>query len=143
MNIAMVSDEPKSEEKGSPVASVKARGCKILVVDDDLASRELLESGLSEAGYEVATAEHGGKAIGMLQAGLDPDLIVTDLQMPVMSGWELCDQLKASPAWRSIPLVVLCGMTPQQRGELQVDDAFEKPADLDLLVRRISELCGV
>jgi len=137
----MVNEKSRSDEAAA-AAAVKARGCKVLVVDDDVANRELLESGLSDAGYEVVTAEHGAKAVALLTAGLDPDLILTDLQMPVMSGWELCDQLKRSPAWRSIPLVVLCGMTPEQRGELQVDDAFEKPTDLDTLIRRISELCG-
>lgn len=142
MTVAALSQMTTTEPpRGS--APIKSNGCKILVVDDDLAGRELLSATLEDEGYEVASAEHGARAVAMLEAGLDPDLILTDLQMPVMSGWELCAQLKRSPAWRSIPLVVLCGMTPQQRGELQVEDAFEKLTDLDTLLHRIAELCGV
>jgi two-component system cell cycle response regulator len=69
-------------------------------------------------------------------------LILTDLLMPVMSGWDLCEALKSKPSWRSIPIVVLCGMPADQRGHLQVDDAFEKPTDTRKLISRIRELCG-
>ncbi len=142
MNVAALSQMTMNDSPPR-AASIKSNGCKVLVVDDDLSSRDLLAMALENEGYEVASAEHGARAVAMLEAGLDPDLILTDLQMPVMSGWELCAQLKGSPAWRSIPLVVLCGMTPQQRGELQVEDAFEKLTDLDTLLHRIAELCGV
>jgi CheY-like chemotaxis protein len=63
--------------------------------------------------------------------------------MPVMSGWDFLATLRKTPSWRSIPVVVLCGMAAEQRGKLQVDDAFEKPTDLSKLVERIAELCGV
>ncbi len=117
-------------------------GCKVLVVDDDADNRELLMELLQTAGYFALAAANGSEAIAHLESGLDPDLILTDLVMPVMSGWDLCETLKRTPAWRSIPLIVLCGMAAEQRGKLQVDDAFEKPTDLDQLLQRIAELCG-
>ena len=46
-------------------------------------------------------------------------------------------------AWRAIPIVVLCGMSSDQRGQLQVEDAFEKPTDLPVLLQRIANLCGL
>jgi len=115
----------------------------VLVVDDDADNRELLSQLLESAGYFAATAENGALAIALLEGGLDPDLILTDLVMPTMSGWDLCETLKKTPAWRSIPIVVLCGMAADQRGKLQVDDAFEKPTDMPKLLERIAELCGV
>lgn len=118
-------------------------GCKVLVVDDDIDNREALVTLLETEGYFASAAENGARALEVLQSGLDPDLILTDLVMPVMSGWELCDALKNSPGWRSIPVIVLCGMNAEQRGKLQVDDAFEKPTDVSLLSRRIAELCGL
>ena len=119
-------------------------GCKVLLVDDEVENRELLSGVLEERGYTVSTAEHGAQGLSLLEAGLDPDLILTDLQMPVMSGWEFCEALKRSPAWRSIPVVVLCAMSPEQRGKLQVEGTFEKgAADLPTLLLRIAELCGV
>jgi CheY-like chemotaxis protein len=114
-----------------------------LVVDDDADNRELMSQLLDGEGYFSATAENGAAAISLLQGGLDPDLILTDLVMPTMSGWDLCETLKKTPAWRSIPIVVLCGMSADQRGKLQVDGAFEKPIDAPKLLERIAELCGV
>lgn len=117
-------------------------GCKVLVVDDDTDNRELLGELLETAGYFALSVANGSEAIAQLEGGLDPDLILTDLVMPVMSGWDLCEALKRTPAWRSIPVIVLCGMAADQRGKLQVEDAFEKPTDLDQLLQRIAELCG-
>lgn len=122
---------------------MKQNGCKVLVVDDDAANRELISGALQEEGYVVTSAENGARAVAELEHGFDPDLILTDLMMPVMTGWDFCKLVKSRTAWRSIPVVVMCGMTPEQRGRLQVEGAFEKPADLPLLFRRIAELCGV
>jgi CheY-like chemotaxis protein len=118
-------------------------GCKILVVDDDADSRTALSSLLEQQGYFAAEAANGSEAVRLLEGGLDPDLVLTDLVMPVMSGWELCEAMKRVPGWREIPLIVLCGMTAEQHGKLQVDDAFEKPTDFTTLLNRIAELCGL
>ncbi|HEY3496552.1 MAG TPA: response regulator [Polyangiaceae bacterium] len=118
-------------------------GCKVLVVDDDEDGRHALQLLLEGQGYFAAEAANGAEAIGLLKNGLDPDLILTDLVMPVMSGWELCEELKRMPGWSAIPLIVLCGMTAEQRGQLQVDDAFEKPTDFNKLLDKIGELCGL
>jgi CheY-like chemotaxis protein len=122
---------------------VSKNGCKVLVVDDDDDNRELLVRLLESEGYFALSAANGAAAVASLEAGLDPDLILTDLMMPIMSGWDLCETLKKTPAWRSVPIIVLCGMAAEQRGKLQVDDAFEKPVDLSKLLLRIGELCGV
>lgn len=122
---------------------VVRNGCKVLVVDDDPDNREVLVELLDGAGYSAVGAENGSRALTALEEGLDPDLILTDLQMPVMSGWDLCESLKRDPTLRSIPVVLLCGMAAKERGKLQVDDAFEKPTNTTLLLARIAELCGL
>jgi CheY-like chemotaxis protein len=122
---------------------VSKNGCKVLVVDDDQDNREMLAEALEADGYFAAAAPNGAEAITLLEGGLDPDLILSDLMMPVLSGWDFIETLKRTPSWRSIPVVVLCGLAPEQRGKLQVDDAFEKPTDLTKLLSRIAELCGI
>jgi CheY-like chemotaxis protein len=114
-----------------------------MVVDDDADNRELVLDILEKEGFVASSAENGADALSQLQKGLDPDLILTDLLMPVMSGWDLCEALKSTPTWQSIPVIVLCGMPAEQRGQLQVDDAFEKPTDTQQLLSRIRELCGL
>lgn len=128
---------------GSTEEPVARNGCKVLVVDDDQDNREILVELLDSAGYSAVGAENGSRALSALEEGLDPDLIVTDLQMPVMSGWDLCESLKQHPNLRSIPIVLLCAMAAKERGKLQVDDAFEKPTDTQALLSRIAELCGL
>jgi CheY-like chemotaxis protein len=118
-------------------------GCRVMVVDDDQDNRELLLSLLEQEGFVASSAKNGAEAISLLENGLDPDLILTDLLMPVMSGWDLCEALKSKPSWQSIPIIVLCGMPADKRGTLQVDDAFEKPTDNRRLINRIRELCGI
>src|SRR5688500_18753537 len=111
-----------------------------MVVDDDADNRELVRELLEQDGFVASGAENGAEALALLERGLDPDLILTDLLMPVMSGWDLCETLKSKLAWQSIPIIVLCGMPAEQRGQLQVDDAFEKPTDTQQLLSRIRGL---
>lgn len=122
---------------------MRQNGCRLLIVDDESDSREALGDILESKGYAVALADNGASAMAHLEAGFDPDLILTDLMMPIMSGWELYEQLKHRLAWRSIPIVVICGMSKEQRGQLTVEDAFEKPTDVPVLLKRIDDLCGI
>jgi response regulator RpfG family c-di-GMP phosphodiesterase len=81
-------------------------GIKILVVDDSISMRMMLEEGLSNEGYQVIVAEHGKKAIELIQT-IRPDLILSDVYMPEMDGLELCQILHESSEFSSIPFVVM------------------------------------
>jgi response regulator RpfG family c-di-GMP phosphodiesterase len=82
------------------------RGRTILVVDDSKSMRSLLEDALEKNGYTVRTAENGREALDMLHA-LRPDVILSDVYMPVMNGLELCETLHYNPAFSEIPFVVM------------------------------------
>lgn len=79
-------------------------GKKILVVDDMSAQRDLMSNYLSRAGYNVTTAESGTEALEKVKAN-KPDIVVTDLVMPELTGLELCRELKRQPETAEIPVV--------------------------------------
>ena len=92
-------DQPSIEPKKAPPP-------ELLVVDDDADLRGTLSDVLQEAGYHVRTAVHGGDALARMQDGPLPDLILLDLLMPVMNGWDFMAELKARPGLAAIPVVV-------------------------------------
>jgi len=78
----------------------------ILIAEDERDIRELINFTLSFAGHQVALAENGAQALEMVQE-LNPDLIMMDVRMPVMTGYEACRQMKAIESVRDIPVVFL------------------------------------
>lgn len=119
---------------------------KILLVEDNEMSRDMLARRLTRSGFEIATAEDGRQGID--QAALhSPDLILMDLNLPVMDGWEATRQLKAAPATREIPIVALTAhaMAGDQHKALQAgcDDYMTKPVDFPSLVAKINKLLSI
>jgi CheY-like chemotaxis protein len=91
---------------GSDIASASTRRARVLVVDDDELMRELLKLHLTNHGFEVALAEDAIVA-GHLILRRPPDLILLDVHMPYMNGYQLAAALKADELTRSIPIVFL------------------------------------
>jgi two-component system chemotaxis response regulator CheY len=111
--------------------------CRILLVEDDPATRTSLALILRLAGYAVDTAGHGAEALDRLLRGAPPCLIFLDLTMPVMDGWEFLRRRQEIPALSEIPVAVVSALG-DLRGEallgLGVSGVFRKPADpADLL----------
>lgn len=79
---------------------------KILVVDDEKSVCTLIDSALSSAGYEVFTAYSGEKALKKLRE-ISPDLIVLDIMMPKMSGFEVCKKIRKDPLYQKTPILML------------------------------------
>jgi CheY-like chemotaxis protein len=105
----------------------------LLVVDDDDDVRDMLAATLSDDGYDVVTAHHGLKAVELLKDGLAPDVILLDIMMPVMNGWEFWDRLQAHPTWRNVPVIVLTasGLSTGAIGSAVV---LAKPVDYQTLI---------
>lgn len=96
----------------------------LLVVEDDEAQRQAFTRLLEGAGWRIQTAGHGQEALELLEAGLLPDLILLDLQMPRMDGFQFMDRLRGQASWRSLPVVVLTSadLSPEARTELARHD---------------------
>ncbi len=118
---------------------------KILVVDDDLVSQRVVSVRLEISGYEVITAEDGEE--GLKKAREEkPDLLILDLMMPKMNGYEVCRMLKFDDKYKDIPIIVLSSLDQQDEREKAIkggaDAYFIKPFDLELLLAKIKSFIG-
>jgi len=115
---------------------------KILVIDDERTIRVLLENFLKE--YVVTTKNDGLEGLSWLQEGNMPDLIVADIQMPNLDGYEFVKQLRASGYFKEIPLIVLSGIESTAEKvkclKLGANDYLVKPFNPEELALRIELL---
>lgn len=109
-----------------PVLRARQRRTQMLVVEDDGEFREVLVEFFTGEGFEVRSAGHGLEALNHLGAGYRPDLIVMDLAMPVMSGWQLREILAETPDLAHIPVVVVTGETKVCAKELRAAAVLPK-----------------
>jgi two-component system response regulator CpxR len=107
----------------------------VLVVDDDDAIREVIAEVLRDEGYDVSSAGNGEQALTELRKPRRPDLVLLDLMMPVMSGWELLELLQESADLSKIPVVVVSAMTAPG-----VREHLAKPIDLECLLDTVGRL---
>jgi len=114
---------------------------KILVVDDDTAVTKLLEGLLSSQGYTVLVAHDG--LDGMVQVRKNnPDLIVLDIMMPEINGYDVCRDIKFDQRFKHIPIVVLTSREQEldsRIGQLMGIDYMQKPIDTKLLLEKIQK----
>ncbi len=120
---------------------MSANPATILVVDDDLLNRMVLSATLQEGGYTVETAEDGRQALERLAA--QPfDVVLLDLLMPEMDGFQVLEQIKAHPAWRNIPVIVISSLEEMESIlrciEMGATDFLPKPFDAGLLRARLN-----
>ena len=112
---------------------------KILLVDDDLHWRSSLESYLESKGYEVITASNGEQALEILLTYQDISLILLDLSMPVMTGWEFLNARKGNEALKQIPVIVQSGENNPQNLDSDLP-YLSKPYKGEDLTRLISSI---
>ncbi len=113
---------------------------KILLVEDNEMNRDMLSRRLERRGYEVVVAVDGGQGIELAQQAA-PDLILMDMSLPVVDGWEATRRLKAAPETRSIPIIALTahamGGDRDRALEAGCDDYDTKPIELPRLLGKI------
>jgi DNA-binding response OmpR family regulator len=116
---------------------------KVTIVDDDRDTRELLSLALESEGFEVSAAANGLRLIASLQLKR-PDVILMDVNMSWIDGFELCKAVKKNEQFRDIPVVFVSGRgepEDKRRGrEAGAADYFVKPLELNSLIKRLREL---
>jgi CheY-like chemotaxis protein len=116
----------------------------VMVVEDDQDIRDILSEVLIGAGYSAVTACNGAQALEILKT-VKPGLILLDLNMPVMNGFEFRSLQKSDPAIAQIPTVVMSALHNMvaHLPELVIEEALEKPLELDQLLRVVEAHCGL
>lgn len=118
---------------------------KILLVEDNEMNRDMLSRRLARNGHTVVIAVDGGEAVAMAVSEA-PDLILMDISLPVIDGWEATRQLRANPATQNLPIIALTAhaMAGEREKALDVgcNDFETKPVDLPKLLEKINALLG-
>jgi CheY-like chemotaxis protein len=118
---------------------------KILLIEDNEMNRDMLSRRLQRRGYEVLTAVDGESGLALTRSAA-PALVLMDMSLPGIDGWEATRQLKADPATRAIPVIALTAhaMAGDREQALAAgcDDFDIKPIDLDRLLGKIEALLG-
>jgi CheY-like chemotaxis protein len=115
----------------------------VLIVEDHPEVRRTLTEILQEGGYAVTSAADGQEALDRLRTAPLPHLILLDLLMPVMDGWEFRRRQREDPAIAAIPIVVISGgeTSPHSPGFVDAASYLLKPIDFDVLLSTIARLC--
>lgn len=118
----------------------------VLVVDDNEQNLELLQAYLEDLGVPIRTARNGQEAIASVQEE-PPDIILLDVMMPVMSGFQACQKIKGDPSTRDIPVIMVTALNEvgdiERAVECGADDFLTKPVNKLELVTRVRSLMRV
>ena len=127
----------------APAAPATARRARILVADDNEPNRELLEAYLADVDCEIATAVDGADTLAQV-AAFRPDVILLDVMMPKLSGFEVCQRLKGDPT--TSPIMILMVTALGELGDIEraveagTDDFLSKPVNRVELVKRVENM---
>ena len=118
---------------------------KILVADDEAHILHVVSMKLRNAGYDVITAVDGEEALELCNTE-QPDLVITDFQMPFLTGLELCKRLRSRPETRDIPAMMLTAIgfdiEPEEMAEARISAVLAKPFSPREVLQRVTELLG-
>jgi CheY-like chemotaxis protein len=114
----------------------------VFIVDDDVDTREMLGKFLELEGYRVETAANGQQALARLSGGLKASVILLDLMMPIMDGWQLRRELARDAELASIPVIVVSAAGKERLARIDGSSYLSKPIDLEELLQRVTACCS-
>jgi CheY-like chemotaxis protein len=117
----------------------------VMVVEDDRDSREMLCDYLERHGYRAVSAADGQEALGLLDEVASLCLILLDLMMPIMNGWQFRDRQRAHSRFADVPVVILSAFPPSSRDSsaLEVERVLTKPIDLREILKIVKSYCDI
>src|SRR5580765_7552213 len=130
-----------AESPGQPREETPPTHCPVLIVEDDEDLRDMMAQMLTIEGFNAATAANGREALDYLHSTGKPNVILLDLMMPVMDGWEFRRQQKADPELAPVPVIVLSALDPPRAATVDADAFLKKPLDFDRLLDLVRDRC--
>jgi len=136
-------EEAQKIEAAHSIARVLANKT-ILLVEDNLINVEIIKDALEDFELKIIVAENGLVALEKLAQSIKPDIVLMDLMMPVMDGYEAIEKIRENSQWQALPILVITASkmstTKELCFELGANDYLNKPVDVDLLANKISKL---
>lgn len=114
----------------------------VLIVEDDVDTREMLAKFLQFEGYSVELASNGRQALDRLTGGIDASVILLDLMMPIMDGREFRRRQTEDARLKAIPTIVVSAAGRDRMAQIPADAYLSKPVDMDELLSRVSQFCS-
>jgi len=123
------------------MASQSVAHCPVLIVEDDADLREMMAQLLSLEGFHTAAVANGREALEYLQRSESPEVILLDLMMPVMDGWEFVKHQQADPILSHVPVIVLSALDQSRTASVDAAAFLKKPLDFDRLLELVRSYC--
>jgi CheY-like chemotaxis protein len=123
------------------------KATRILIVDDNVALARVIQFAMDGAGFETVTAQNGHIAFELAKKSLF-EVVITDQQMPEMTGLDLCRNLRGLPEYKYCPIILLTAKgleleLPRLQQEFEIDATFSKPFSPSALVKTVNELLAI
>lgn len=126
----------------APDASeASTRRCLVAIIEDDSEFRNMLRELLEEERYRVVAMANGAEALETLRGETMPDVILLDVSMPIMDGFDFLRHRNADPRLATVPVVLVTNAKPHERPTVGVSDVVRKPIDIDEILFAIKRYC--
>jgi CheY-like chemotaxis protein len=116
-------------------------GCLVAIIEDDSEFRNMLRELLEEEQYRVVALANGAEALEALRGDTVPNVILLDVSMPVMDGFDFLRYRNDDPQLAAVPVVLVTNAKPHERPTIGVNDVVRKPIDIDEILFAIKRYC--
>lgn len=142
--MAKTSTKTSTSKKSPPIAE-ESDAVRIAYVDDDIELTRMVGEALGDEGWEVLVANDGESGLELILSE-QPDLIILDVMMPGLTGWEICKYIRSKPDWNETPILMLTGIGERMNAMTAplygADAHLDKPFDIDELVETVRQLAA-
>jgi CheY-like chemotaxis protein len=132
----------KADPGRSRPARAAAQRCLVAIIEDDAEFRNMLRELLEEEHYRVVAVANGAEALATLRGATMPNVILLDVSMPVMDGFDFLRHRNDDPQLSAVPVVLVTNAKPHERPTVGVNDVVRKPIDIDEILFAIKRYCA-